>query len=175
MFTGKKALTDAPRVLNKADHLDNLTLVVAEGSCAEQYAIENDIPYMLNTEVSAELLHEVDVLYGEWKCIVETDGAEDCVFSLRFVEPNVVVFAAEWYQSEIASMYTGQFTITDDNVLRLEMTEIDTKDTLNGTYAFDLTNDALVLVKQSGDGLPHLFKTGETMGFVAVSSFNDAQ
>jgi hypothetical protein len=152
-----------------------LTQTVMEGSYAEQYAQENSIPYTLNTEMSAEALHEVDALYGEWKCIVETDGTEDCVFSLSFVEPNTVDFTAGWYQSEIASMYTGQFTITGDNVLRLEMTKIDTRDPLTGTFAFDLTNDALVLVKLSGDGLSYLFETGKPMGFVAVSSFNDAE
>jgi len=64
-----------------------------------------------------------------------------------------VTFTAGWNQGEIAGFYTGCFTIMDDGVLNLEMTENESSDTLIGTYSFNVSEDTLLLANQSGDWL----------------------
>jgi len=66
-----------------------------------------------------------DVIWGDWECLVETEDADDFIFFLHFTEPNQVTYAAGWYLSEIVGMYTGQYTIENGDVLKLEMTEIE--------------------------------------------------
>lgn len=111
---------------------------------------------------------EKNGIYGAWECIAETDDAEDFVYFLYFAEPCDVTFAVGWYQSEIASTYTGQFTIEGGNVLKLEMTDIESADTIGGTYSFDISDDILLLTKQSGDSLSYLFEAGEPMVFTST-------
>ena len=115
---------------------------------------------------------EKNEIFGDWKCLVETDEAEEFVFFLYFTEPNGVTFVADWNEGEIASTYTGHFTMEGDGLLKLDMTEADSSDTLTGIFSFDITSDTLVLIKQSGDSLSYLFEIWEPMEFTPIFDVN---
>ena len=108
-------------------------------------------------------------VYGAWECVVETDNAEDLVFFLFFAEPGDVTYVAGWYQSEVAAAYTGRFTIEGDDVLKLEMSDAESSDTLAGTFSFDVSDGVLLLAKLSGDDLSYVFEAGEPMEFTITA------
>ena len=125
-----------------------------------------------NTRGAVSAAADSNSIYGDWVCIVETEDAEAFVFLLSLTEPGGVTFAAGWVQSEMAGLYTGRFTITED-VLNLEMTDNESSDTLIGTYAFDISKDILLLTNQSGDSLSYLFEAGESVVFSALGDAVD--
>jgi len=114
-------------------------------------------------------------IYGNWECVVKTDEVEDFVYFLYVTEPGDIAFLAGWYLSEIAGTYKGQFTIEDGDVLKLEMTNIDTNHTIIGAYSFDVSEGILMLTRQSGDSLSHLFEAGEPMAFHSISDYQSGQ
>jgi len=122
-----------------------------------------------NNGTAASAAADTHSIYGNWVCIVETEDANDFVFFLLFIEPGDVTFTAGWVQGEIAGFYTGCFTIIDDGVLSLEMTDNESSDTLIGTYSFHVSEDTLLLSNQSGDCLSYLFKAGEPITFYAIN------
>jgi len=111
-----------------------------------------------------------EALWGDWECLVQTEDedAEDFIFFLCFSESGQVTYVAGWYLSEIACVYTGAYTVENDDVLKLEMTDAESSDTMSATYAFTVLEGTLTLTKQSGDGLSYLFEDGVPMVFTAV-------
>jgi len=121
----------------------------------------------LSAALSGLTVNDEDIL-GDWECLVETEDEEDFIFVLHFTEPNQVTYIAGWYLSEIASMYTGEYTVENDDVLKLEMTEVDSSDTISGVYTFTISDGKLILTKQGGDSLSYLFEEDVPMEFTAV-------
>jgi hypothetical protein len=107
-------------------------------------------------------------IIGDWECVVETEDNECFVFFLYIAGPNDVTYIAGWYLSEIAAMYAGQYSIEDDNVLNLEMTDTESADTLIGSFSFSVSEGVLTLVNESGDCLTNMFEAGVPMEFHAV-------
>jgi len=114
-------------------------------------------------------------IHGVWECVVNTGEAEDLYYSLRFTEPDTVTFTAGWYQSEVASLYTGRYVIEGSGLLRLEMADSESTGSFSGTYSFEVSEGLLVLIRQSGDGLSYLYEADVPMAFRSVSGYEPAQ
>jgi len=121
--------------------------------------------FIVNTTSATAQMNDI---YGDWECVAVTDEAEDYIYSLCFTKQGDVTFVAGWYQSEIVSVYAGQFTIEDEGVLELDMTDIESSATLMGTYSFVVSEGTLILTKQCGDSLSYLFEVGEPMTFTNI-------
>jgi hypothetical protein len=107
-----------------------------------------------------------DMILGAWTCLAQSDDGEMYVFTLELSAQGRVRYTTGWYQSEIAGTFMGQYTVEAGNRLRLDMTESESTDHLRMTCSYSVSDNALILTKQTGDWLSYLFDTGVPMEFV---------
>jgi hypothetical protein len=109
---------------------------------------------------------------GTWECFAYGTYGDHYVFVLDFTETNQVKYMAGWYMSEIAALFSGQYTIENGNTLTISMTGFIIMNTyefipstLSGEFLFDVSDDKLTLIHQGGDKLTWVFDTGIPMEF----------
>lgn len=149
---------------------DVLTLVKQSGNFTAIFG--DGEPMAFDRESTAKELDPAE-LAGKWLCYT-SDEDTDFVFGLEFTEPdNRVSYWVGVVDSEVDASYDGQFSITEEGWLALEMTGgdprggVEAHDTINATFGAYIEEDVLTLVKQRGDSLSYLFEeAGIEMAFV---------
>jgi len=140
---------------------------------------------MVAVNVSATSSTSNDFI-GRWEWVEPDEKTDRFIYILEFAESNSVTYTAGWYQSEIAYIYEGNYTVENDAlVLKMNLTwdiisdpymgnggEFDSSKAINASFSFDFSDDKLTLTHQSGNLLTYIFGTGVPMEFARVGGTN---
>ncbi len=115
-----------------------------------------------DTDIS-QIVYDESSFIGKWECI-ESGESDTFIFTLDFKEDGTVEYMAGWYQSEIAAIYSGTYTVSDNLIYFMLTDTEDQSNIIEGSFTFSF-EDNLTLIFNEGTPLRYSKQNADYMVF----------